>query len=109
MPTIRPFSDLKTNLDEIAETAHMTKEPVFLTEKGYGSLVLIDMKAWEDREWQRGIEQKLRESEAEIKSPGFRWLTEEEVYGPIDKMLDEFIAANPDIVEEERKRDLQSA
>ncbi|MDR1786594.1 MAG: type II toxin-antitoxin system Phd/YefM family antitoxin [Spirochaetaceae bacterium] len=109
MPTIRPLSDLKTDLAEIAETAHLTKEPVFLTEKGYGSFVLIDMKTWQDQEWQRGIEQKLKESEAEIKSSGFRWLTEEEIYGPIDKMLDELIAANPEALEKERNRDVQNA
>jgi PHD/YefM family antitoxin component YafN of YafNO toxin-antitoxin module len=111
MPTIRPFSDLKTSLDEIAETAHFTKEPVFLTEKGYGSFVLIDMKAWEDREWQRGIEQKLRESEERALSPDCKWLTMEEVFDPIEKELDEYIESHPEIVAKERKRkgSLQSA
>jgi hypothetical protein len=31
------MSDLETNLPEITKAVHATDEPVFLTEKGYGS------------------------------------------------------------------------
>ena len=47
MPIIRPVSDLETNLSGIAKTVHETDEPVFLTNNGYGDMVVMSMEAWE--------------------------------------------------------------
>jgi len=66
---------------------------------------------WEEPEWKREIEQKLMESEKEALSPDCNWLTEEEVFGPIDKMIDDYEASHPEAVKRELRREvsLQSA
>jgi len=48
MPVICPVSDLKTRLSEISKTVHETGEPVFLTNNGYGDMVVMSMNNWEE-------------------------------------------------------------
>lgn len=45
MPQIRPITDLrKTN--EISEICHSHQEPIFITENGYGDLVIISIETY---------------------------------------------------------------
>ena len=46
MPVICPVSDLETRLAEIAKAVHETDEPVFLTNNGYGDMVVMSMNNW---------------------------------------------------------------
>ena len=43
MPHIHPASELKTNLDQLAKICHSENEPVYLTRKGHGDLVLMSL------------------------------------------------------------------
>ncbi|MDR1784862.1 MAG: type II toxin-antitoxin system Phd/YefM family antitoxin [Spirochaetaceae bacterium] len=82
MPAIRPVADLETSLREITRTVHETAEPVFLTENGCGSMVLMSMDAWEEMNFEGEIYQKLMEAQAEARSTTRR-LTHDEVFGPL--------------------------
>jgi prevent-host-death family protein len=86
MPIIRPISDLKTNLPEITKAVHETDEPVFLTEKGYGDMVVMSMEAWEEMNFEGEIYQKLVEAQAEALSNPKR-LSHNEVFGPLRRKI----------------------
>lgn len=47
MPQIKPITDLR-NTTEISELCNRTNEPVFITKNGYGDLVVMSMKAYEE-------------------------------------------------------------
>ena len=47
MPLIRPISDLRNKATEIADLCHESGEPVFLTRKGEGDLVVMSLAAYE--------------------------------------------------------------
>ena len=82
MPIIRPISDLKTNLPEITKTIHETDEPVFLTNNGYGEMVVMSMETWEELNFENEIYQKLIEAQAEAISNPAR-LSHAEVFEPL--------------------------
>ncbi|GAB6391876.1 MAG: type II toxin-antitoxin system Phd/YefM family antitoxin [Treponematales bacterium] len=86
MPAIRPAADLETSLREITRTVHETSEPVFLTENGCGSMVLMSMDAWEEMNFEGEIYQKLMEAHAEARSTPHR-LSHDEVFGPLRRKI----------------------
>jgi|ERR1039457_3308817 prevent-host-death family protein len=47
MHHIHPASELRNNLNQLAEICHKENEPVFLTRKGHGDLVLLSLKGYE--------------------------------------------------------------
>ncbi|MBI5367377.1 MAG: type II toxin-antitoxin system Phd/YefM family antitoxin [Planctomycetes bacterium] len=47
MPSTRPVSDLRTKSQEIARQCHESGEPVFLTRRGQGELVVMSLAAYE--------------------------------------------------------------
>ncbi|MDR0465048.1 MAG: type II toxin-antitoxin system Phd/YefM family antitoxin, partial [Treponema sp.] len=61
MPVICPVSDLETRLPEITKAVHETNEPVFLTNNGYGDMVVMSMNSWEEMNFENEIYQKLAE------------------------------------------------
>lgn len=67
MPTIIPSADLRNHYTEIEELAKKTGEPIYLTKNGRGSLVLMDIDAFEsyqlDTAWRRYAQQALAEAE----------------------------------------------
>jgi len=86
MPIIRPVSDLETNLSEITKAVHETNEPVFLTDNGYGDMVVMSMGIWEEMNFENEIYQKLIEAQAEARSNPKR-LSHEEVFGPLRQKI----------------------
>lgn len=46
MPQIRPITDLR-NTNEISEICHARREPVFITQNGYGDLVVMSIETYE--------------------------------------------------------------
>lgn len=44
---IHPVSELRHNLSQLAEICHKENEPVFLTRKGHGDLVLLSLEGYE--------------------------------------------------------------
>ena len=47
MHHIHPVSELRNNLKQLAEICHKENEPVFLTRKGHGDLVLLSLEGYE--------------------------------------------------------------
>jgi len=47
MPQIHPISELRNNLNHLAEICYKDDEPVFLTRKGHGELVLLSLEVYE--------------------------------------------------------------
>jgi prevent-host-death family protein len=80
------MSDLETNLSEIAKAVHETDEPVFLTEKGYGDIVVMSMETWEEMNFENEIYQKLVEAQAEARSNPRR-LSHDEVFSPLRRKI----------------------
>jgi len=86
MPIIRPVSDLETRLPEIAKAVHETYEPVFLTNNGYGDMVVMSMEAWEEMNFENEIYQKLMEAQTEARSNPTR-LSHDDVFGPLRQKI----------------------
>jgi prevent-host-death family protein len=89
MPVIRPISDLETNLSEITKVVHETDEPVFLTNNGYGDMVVMSMENWEEINFENEIYQKLTEAGAEARSTTKR-LSHDEVFAPLRQKIADY-------------------
>ena len=90
MPVICPISDLGTRLAEITKAVHETGEPVFLTNNGYGDMVVMSMDNWEEMNFENDIYQKLIEAQAEALSNPLR-LSHNEVFDPLRKKINNYI------------------
>lgn len=70
MPTlIKPSAAIRQNYTEIANLCKETGEPVFLTKNGEGDLVVMDIAAYDQREKQLELREKLVEVE-ELRKAG---------------------------------------
>jgi len=92
MPIIRPISDLETSLSEITKVVHETDEPVFLTNNGYGDMVVMSMEIWEEMNFENEIYQKLAEAQIEAQSNPRR-LSHDEVFKPLRQMIAGYIGS----------------
>jgi PHD/YefM family antitoxin component YafN of YafNO toxin-antitoxin module len=92
MPMIRPISDLETNFAEITRTIHETDEPVFLTNNGYGDMVVMSMEIWEEMNFENEIYQKLVEAQTEARSNPER-LSHDEVFSPLRQKITGYIGS----------------
>ncbi|WP_302391340.1 type II toxin-antitoxin system Phd/YefM family antitoxin [Eggerthella sinensis] len=67
MPHIIPSTDLRNRFPEVEELAKKSGEPIYLTKNGRGSLVLMDIDAFEeyqlDKVWHRYVGDALAEAE----------------------------------------------
>lgn len=66
---IKPSAAIRQNYNEIAKLCKETQEPVFLTRNGEGDLVVMDIAAFDQREKQLELREKLVEVE-EIRKAG---------------------------------------
>ena len=92
MPVICPVSDLETRLSEITKVVHETDEPVFLTNNGYGDMVVMSMNILEEMNFENEIYQKLIEAQAEAKLSPKR-LSHNEVFDPLRQKVNNYIKA----------------
>lgn len=60
---IKPSAAIRQNYTEIANLCKETGEPVFLTKNGEGDLVVMDIAAYDRREKQLELREKLVEIE----------------------------------------------
>ena len=60
---IKPSAAIRQNYSEIANLCKETGEPVFLTKNGEGDLVVMDIAAYDQREKQLELREKLLEVE----------------------------------------------
>ena len=65
MPQIIPIRDLKKT-SEISQLCRDAKEPIFVTKNGYGDMVIMSMKMYEDRMGMFEVYAKLEEAEEDI-------------------------------------------
>ena len=65
MPRIIPIRDLK-NTAAISKMCSESKEPIYVTKNGYGDMVIMSMKAYEEKLLMLDVYHRLAEAEAEI-------------------------------------------
>ncbi len=66
MPHIIPSTDLRNNFADVERLAKESREPIYLTKNGRGSLVVMDVDAFEEyqggRAYRRYIDHALEEA-----------------------------------------------
>lgn len=60
---IKPSAAIRKNYNELSRLCRETQEPVFLTKNGEGDLVVMDINAFNQREMQLQLREKLIEIE----------------------------------------------
>ena len=70
---IRSVSDLRNNFAEISKTVHETSQPVFLTKNGFGDMVVLRMRAYENLQFESEVYLKLQEAEREAQTTKQRY------------------------------------
>jgi len=64
MPQIIPIRDLK-NTSAVSQMCQESKEPIYVTKNGYGDMVIMSMKTYQEKMFMHDIYSKLAESEAD--------------------------------------------
>ena len=67
MPRIIPIKDLK-NTAVISQMCNESAEPIYVTKNGYGDMVLMSMKAYDETMWMLDVYGKLAEAEDEVQN-----------------------------------------
>jgi PHD/YefM family antitoxin component YafN of YafNO toxin-antitoxin module len=65
MPQIIPIRDLK-NTSEISQKCHASNEPIFVTKNGYGDMVIMSMKMYEEKMFMLDVYSKLSAAEEQL-------------------------------------------
>ena len=65
MPQIIPIRELK-NTNHIAELCRSTNEPIFVTKNGYGEMVVMSMKTYEEQLRRLELYRELAISESQF-------------------------------------------
>ncbi len=60
---IKPSANIRQNYNDISKLCKETQEPVFLTKNGEGDLVVMDIAAYDHREKQLELRERLIEVE----------------------------------------------
>ena len=66
MPRIIPIRDLKDTA-AISQMCNESNEPVYITKNGYGDMVIMSMKAYEEKMYLMDVYARLAEAEDEIR------------------------------------------
>lgn len=66
MPRIIPIRDLKDTA-AISQMCSESTEPIFITKNGYGDMVIMSMKAYEEKMYMQDVYAKLAEAEEEVR------------------------------------------
>ena len=66
MPEIIPIRDLK-NTNAISQRCHETAEPIFVTKNGYGDMVIMSLKAYDEKFALLDVYEKLAKSGEQVK------------------------------------------
>ena len=67
MPQIIPIRDLKDTA-KISQMCSESKEPIYITKNGYGDMVIMSMRTYEERFGMADIYAKLAEAEEDIRA-----------------------------------------
>ena len=66
MPRIIPIRDLKDTA-AISQMCSESSEPIYITKNGYGDMVIMSMKVYEEKMFMADVYFKLAEAEAEVR------------------------------------------
>lgn len=88
---IKPSATIRQNYNEISNLCKETGEPVFLTKNGEGDLVVMDIAAYDQREKQLELREKLLEIE-EMRKSGIADLSARDVSADLRSHLRERVA-----------------
>ncbi len=66
MPRIIPIRDLKDTA-AISQMCSESSEPIYITKNGYGDMVIMSMKAYEEKMFMADVYFKLAVAEAEVR------------------------------------------
>ena len=67
MPQIIPIRDLKDTA-KISQMCSESKEPIYITKNGYGDMVIMSMRTYEERLGMADIYVKLAEAEEDLRA-----------------------------------------
>ena len=67
MPQIIPIRDLKKT-SELSKMCAESSEPIFVTKNGYGDMVIMSMKTYEEKLFQLDVYTKLAEAEKQVQN-----------------------------------------
>lgn len=67
MPQIIPIRDLKDTA-KISQMCSESKEPIYITKNGYGDMVIMSIRTYEERLGMADIYAKLAEAEEDIRA-----------------------------------------
>jgi len=65
MPNIIPIRDLK-NTAQISQLCHGSAEPIYITKNGYGDMVIMSVRAYEEKMCLIDVYSKLAAAEKQI-------------------------------------------
>lgn len=65
MPQIIPIRDMK-NTSKISQMCHASDEPIFVTKNGYGDMVIMSMKMYEEKMFMLDVYSKLIAAEEQL-------------------------------------------
>ncbi len=65
MPQIIPIRDLK-NTSKISQMCQEATEPIYITKNGYGDMVIMSVKMYEEKLFMLDVYKKLATAEAQI-------------------------------------------
>lgn len=67
MPRIIPIRDLK-DTSAVSQMCNESNEPIYITKNGYGDMVIMSMKAYEEKLWLLDTYAKIAEAEEDLKA-----------------------------------------
>ena len=67
MPRIIPIRDLKDTA-AISQMCNESNEPIYITKNGYGDMVLMSMKTYEEKLWMAELYAKVAEAERQLQN-----------------------------------------
>ena len=85
-PKIIPISDLRQNASEIIKRMSSSREPVFITQRGRASAVMVSMEDYENSQHEIEILRLLARGEKEIEAGSGYDL--DDIMREADKILD---------------------
>lgn len=87
VPTIIPISDLRQDAAGVIKRAALSREPVFITQRGRPAAVMVDTRTYERTQHQLQILELLARGTAEIEADVGRDM--DEVFAAADALLGE--------------------
>ncbi len=67
-PKIIPISDLRQNASDVVKGVSMSREPVFITQRGRAAAVMVSMQVYEESQRELDILRLLARGEKEIEA-----------------------------------------